>query len=62
MTLAQKYLKKVPQYTRNARHLWALAQHGTPRKFANLARVEFERRSRRIERVEARLPTQQEVT
>ena len=48
MTLAQKYLKKVPQYTRNARHVWALARHGTPRKFANLARVEFERKTRRV--------------
>ena len=46
---AQKYLKKVPQYTRNARHLWSVARHGTPRKLANLARVEFERKARRIE-------------
>ena len=48
---AQKYLKKVPQYTRNARHLWSVARHGTPRKLANLARVEFERKARRIEKV-----------
>ena len=48
MTLAQKYLKKVPQYTRNARHLWSVARHGTPRKLANLARVELERKQRRI--------------
>ncbi len=49
MTLAQKYLKRVPQYTRNARHLWSVAKHGTPRKIANLARVEVERKQRRIE-------------
>jgi len=49
MTLAQKYLKRVPQYTRNARHLWSVARHGTPRKVANLVRVEAERKRRRIE-------------
>ena len=49
MTLAQQYLKRVPQYTRNARHLWSVARHGTPRKLANLARVEYERKLRRIE-------------
>lgn len=48
MTLAQKYLKKVPQYTRNARHLWSVARHGTPRKLANLALVELERKRRSI--------------
>jgi MoaA/NifB/PqqE/SkfB family radical SAM enzyme len=48
VTLAQKYLKRVPQYTRNARHLWSVARHGTPRKVANLARVELERKQRRI--------------
>jgi MoaA/NifB/PqqE/SkfB family radical SAM enzyme len=48
MTLAQQYLKRVPQYTRNARHLWSVAKHGTPRKLANLARVEYERKRRRI--------------
>jgi MoaA/NifB/PqqE/SkfB family radical SAM enzyme len=48
MTLAQKYLKKVPQYTRNARHLWSIARHGTPRKVLNLARVEIERKRRRM--------------
>jgi radical SAM protein with 4Fe4S-binding SPASM domain len=49
VTLAQQYLKKVPQYTRNARHLWSVAKHGTPRKLANLARVEYERKTRQIE-------------
>jgi radical SAM protein with 4Fe4S-binding SPASM domain len=48
MTLAQKYLKRVPQYTRNARHLWSVARHGTPRKVANLIRVETERKRHRI--------------
>jgi len=48
MTLAQKYLKRVPQYTRNARHLWSVARHGTPRKIANLVRIETERKRRRI--------------
>jgi MoaA/NifB/PqqE/SkfB family radical SAM enzyme len=48
MTLAQQYLKRVPQYTRNARHLLSVAQHGTPRKIANLARIEYERKRRRI--------------
>jgi MoaA/NifB/PqqE/SkfB family radical SAM enzyme len=47
-SLAQQYLKKVPQYTRQARHLWSVASHGTPRKLANLARVEVERKRRRI--------------
>ncbi len=49
MTLAQKYLKKVPQYTRNARHLWSVTRHGTPRKLANLVRVELERKLRKIQ-------------
>lgn len=49
MSLAQQLLKKVPQYTRNARHIRSVLQHGTPRKWANLARVEIERKLRRIE-------------
>ncbi len=49
MSLAQKYLRKVPQYTRNARHLQSVIGHGNPRKWANLARVELERKMRRIE-------------
>jgi len=48
MTLAQKYLKKVPQYTRNARHLWSVTTHGTPKKISNLIRVEMERKLRRV--------------
>lgn len=49
MSLAQKYLRKVPQYTRNARHLQSVVKHGTPTKWANLVRVETERKLRRIE-------------
>lgn len=49
MSLAEKFLKRVPQYTRNQRHLWSLQHHGNPRKWANLARVELERRARRVE-------------
>lgn len=49
MSLAQKYLKRVPQYTRNARHAWSVVKHGTPHKWANLVRVETERKLRRIE-------------
>jgi len=49
MSLAQTLLKKVPQYTRNGRHLRAVLQHGTPRKLANLARAEMERKQHKIE-------------
>ncbi len=49
MSLAQALLKKVPQYTRNERHMRAVLQHGTPHKLANLARAEMERKLRRIE-------------
>jgi MoaA/NifB/PqqE/SkfB family radical SAM enzyme len=49
MSLAQKYLKRIPQYTRNARHAWSVVSHGTPRKWANLARVELERKRRQID-------------
>lgn len=48
-SLAEKYLKKVPQYTRMARHLLAVVNHGTPKKWLNLARTEYERRMRRID-------------
>ena len=48
MSLVDDYLKKVPQYTRNARHLWSVLNHGTPRKFANLLQVEAERKLHRI--------------
>jgi MoaA/NifB/PqqE/SkfB family radical SAM enzyme len=48
MTVAQRYLARVPQYTRHARHFWAVTRHGTPWKLVNLARVELERKQRRI--------------
>ncbi len=34
-------LSKVPQFTRNARHLKSLLQHSTPRKLLNLIRTEY---------------------
>jgi len=49
MRLVDKYLSKVPQYTRNARHAQSVLRHGTPKKVANLVRVEAERKLRRIE-------------
>ncbi len=48
MSLAQKYLRKIPQYTRSARHLRSVLQHGTPKKWANLLKVEYERKLRRV--------------
>ena len=48
-SLAQRYLTKIPQYTRNFRHARSVIQHGTPRKWANLARVEWERKRRKVE-------------
>ena len=48
MSIAEKLLRKVPQYTRNARHLQSVIQHGTPTKWANLAKVEYERLRRRV--------------
>lgn len=49
MSLADQFLKRVPQYTRHARHLRSVIQHGTPGKWANLALAEAERKLRRIE-------------
>lgn len=47
MFSAEKFLKKVPQYTRNQRHVRSVLQHGTPHKWANLVRAEYERKMRR---------------
>ncbi len=47
-SLAERFLSRVPQYTRNKRHSRSVWQHGTPRKWANLVRVEFERKMRRV--------------
>lgn len=49
MTLVERFLKRVPQYTRNNRHFWSVMKHGTSQKWLNLARVEIERKRRRIE-------------
>lgn len=49
MTSAQDFLKSIPQYTRAGRHLRAVIEHGTPRKWANLALIEAERKLRRVE-------------
>jgi MoaA/NifB/PqqE/SkfB family radical SAM enzyme len=48
MSLADTLLRRIPQYTRNSRHLRSVIQHGTPAKLANLARVEYERLRRRV--------------
>lgn len=48
MSLAQRLLQKVPQYTRHSRHLRSVLQHGTALKWSNLARVEYERLRRRV--------------
>lgn len=45
---AEAFLQRIPQYTRIGRHARAVLQHGTPRKWANLALVEAERKLRRI--------------
>ncbi len=47
MSLVRKFLKKIPQYTRNARHARSVIQHGTPRKWVNLVHAELERKLRR---------------
>ena len=49
MTLAQDFLKKIPQYTRGNRHMQSVIHHGTPRKWSNLVRVEWDRKRRAIE-------------
>lgn len=49
VSLAARYLKKVPQHTRSARHAWSVVKHGTPRKLANLVHAEVERKLRRVE-------------
>lgn len=48
LSIAERLLKKVPQYTRNARHLQSVVQHGTPLKWGNLLRVEYERLRRKV--------------
>lgn len=47
MSKNEDYLKKIPQYTRNNRHLWSVMQHGTLNKLRNLFLAESERLLRR---------------
>lgn len=49
MSSVERFLKKVTQYTRSKRHFLSVMKHGTPRKWANLSRVELERKRRRVE-------------
>lgn len=48
MTSAKEFLRKIPQYTRTARHARAVIGHGTPRKLLNLALAESERLMRAV--------------
>lgn len=48
ISLAEKFLRKIPQYTRGSRHLQSVLRHGSPLKWANLARAELDRKRRRI--------------
>lgn len=48
MMLVEKFLKKVPQYTRNARHFRSILQHGTVTKIFNLFKVELERKLKKV--------------
>jgi len=48
MSVAQQFLRKIPQYTRQGRHFWAMTHHGNLRKWANVALAEYERNRRRI--------------
>lgn len=49
MSIAERYLKKIPQYTRMSRHARSIIEHGSVKKLINLARVEYERKRRKIE-------------
>jgi MoaA/NifB/PqqE/SkfB family radical SAM enzyme len=49
MSIAQKFLRHIPQYTRNARHIRSVLRHGTPRKWRNLLLAESERKLRRVD-------------
>jgi len=48
MSSVRSWLKRIPQYTRTARHLRALLQHGTAKKWANVIHAEYERFTRKI--------------
>lgn len=49
MSSVRSLLKRIPQYTRSARHLRSLLQHGTVKKWANVIHAEYERFARKIE-------------
>jgi len=49
MSLVERFLQKIPQYQRSHRHFWSVMKHGTLRKWANLSRMELERKRRRVE-------------
>lgn len=49
MSLAEKYLKKIPQYSRMERHARSVLGHGTMRKWFNLVQTEIERKLRLTE-------------
>ncbi len=49
MSVVERFLKKIPQYTRNSRHLRSVIQHGSISKWSNLVRAELERKRRCIE-------------
>jgi len=44
----RRILTKIPQYTRNSRHLQAVWKHGNPTKLFNLLKVERDRKFRRV--------------
>ncbi len=46
---AQDSLRRIPQYLRAGRHMRSVIEHGTPRKWANLALLESERLLRRTD-------------
>lgn len=49
MSRAENFLRRIPQYTRMGRHARAVIGHGTPRKWWNLVRVEYDRWRRHID-------------
>lgn len=46
---AQRLLRRIPQYTRLGRHARSVVEHGTLRKWTNLALVEAERRMHAVQ-------------
>lgn len=48
MFIKDKFLERIPQYTRNRRHIDSLFRHGTARKLYNLLKLEWNRNRRCI--------------